>query len=94
MATLVKVRNELVHYKSKWGQSMDRSSLFTDRLPQLKLKKPPFVDEKHHFFPHKFLSAACASWATGTAVTFILDFYGRLGIPNPLNPHMEHFKDL
>jgi len=95
MSTLVKLRNELIHYKSKWGQEMERMKFFNGRLPSLRLAPPPFVDcRSQNFFPHQVLGAACASWAVKTAVAFIQEVYKILGIDSPLNPHMGQFGGL
>jgi hypothetical protein len=86
---LIKLRNELIHYKSKWGPEMERQKLF-DRLLQLRLEKPPFISVHTNFFPHQCLSASLASWCVMAAGSFINDFYARLGILSPLKAHEEH----
>lgn len=86
---LIKLRNELIHYKSKWGPEMERQKLF-DRLLQLRLEKPPFISVHTNFFPHQCLSASLASWCVITAGAFINDFYAKLGVASPLKAHEEH----
>ena len=54
MAVLVRLRNELIHYKSRWGREMERQKFFKT-LHQLRLPKPPFVPEGSFFFPHLLL---------------------------------------
>jgi hypothetical protein len=93
MATLVKLRNELIHYKSRWGEEMERQSLFTT-LQQLHLAKPPFISPHTNFFPHQFLSAACAAWSVRTAVKFLDAFYERLEIESPLHNYRAQFDGL
>jgi hypothetical protein len=94
MSTLVSVRNELIHYKSRMGQKMDEQKLFKT-LRQLHIMKPPFIPTSGiNFFPHQFLSAACAAWSVRTAVEFINAIYQRLGVVSPLKPRTEHFKDM
>jgi hypothetical protein len=93
MAILVKVRNELVHYKSQWGEDMKRKDLFK-ALQQLQLSKPPFVSPYTNFFPHQFMSAACAAWSVRTAVTFLDAVYERLEIISPLDPYRTQFEGL
>lgn len=93
MVVLVRLRNELIHYKSKWGKEMDRQKFFTT-LRHLRLSKPPFVHPNSNFFPHQLLGAACAAWAVRTAVAFLNGFYERLGIESRLQPHMSHFDSL
>lgn len=78
-ALLVRLRNELVHYKSRWGADMASVTLF-DSLRQLKHRKPPFVSEHSNFFPHQCLGADCALWSVRVALDFIGDFYKRLGV--------------
>ncbi len=93
MTTLVRVRNELVHYKSKWGKEMDRVKLFKT-LEQLRLATPPFVHPNTVFFPHKFIGAASAAWAVRTAVAFVNGFYDRMGIESRLKHCMDQFAGL
>jgi hypothetical protein len=86
---LIELRNELVHYKSKWGQEMERQKLF-ERLKQLRFENPPFIPyHGTNFFPHQLLSSSCASWAVSSATEFISTFYSLLGFPSPLEPHKE-----
>jgi hypothetical protein len=87
-ALLVKLRNELVHYKSRWGKELDAAKLVTG-LQSLKLIRPPFISSEANFFPHQLLGSACAWWAVQSAVTFLNDFYDRIGIDSPLLPYAE-----
>jgi hypothetical protein len=93
MTVLVRLRNELIHYKSKWGKEMEGQKLFKT-LQHLKLAKPPFVPANSNFFPHQFLGAACAAWSVKTAVAFLNGFYDRMGIESRLKPYMEQFHGL
>lgn len=86
---LIRLRNELIHYHSKWGPEMDREKLFT-RLEQLRMDKPPFMPSDSNFFPHRCLSASLASWAVTTAVAFIDNFYSVFDIPGPLKDHAPY----
>lgn len=85
-ALLVRLRNELVHYKSKWGREMKREKLFKG-LQSLRHPKPPFVQGNVNFFPHECLSAACAAWAFESAVAFLESFYDKLGVASPLEAY-------
>lgn len=86
---LIRTRNELIHYHSKWGAEMDREKLL-DTLQQLRLEKPPFISANSNFFPHRCLSASLASWSVTTAVAFINNFYSVLGVASPLNAHAAY----
>ena len=85
-ALLVRLRNELVHYKSRWDQEMDTSKLLT-ALSRLRHQRPPFVASGSSFFPHECLSADCATWAVRSAVDFIDAFYARLYVPSRLDAY-------
>ena len=85
-ALLIRLRNELVHYKSRWGQEMEGSKLLAT-LSSLKHRRPPFVSECSNFFPHQCLSADCAAWAVRSAVAFIDAFYAQLDVPSRLEPY-------
>lgn len=90
MSTLIKIRNEIVHYKSQWGDDMERQVFFRDTLPRLKLQKPPFIHDSQNLFPHRLLGAACAVWAVKTAKAVINKVYDQhLGIKSPLSSHNE-----
>jgi len=84
-ALVVKLRNELVHYKSRWGQDLERSKLLR-ALPAKTGDKPPFVPDGTNYFPYRCLSAACAAWATRSCFALLDTFYGNLGFPTRLDP--------
>ena len=88
---LIRLRNELVHYKSEWGSEMENRN-FHAALRNLRHTKPPFVSELSNFFPHICLCAACAVWAVQTAVAFLDTFYDRLGVPSRLNAYRSKLK--
>lgn len=81
---LVRLRNEIVHYKSRWGTEMDRESVWRG-LRQKGFPRPPFVVGNVNFFPHECLSAATATWAVDTALALLDEFYNRLEVPSPLD---------
>ena len=80
-ALVVRLRNELVHYKSRWGAEMERNKLQV-ALRSLGHKAPPFTDPNMNFFPHLCLSADCAAWALASVVAFLESFYVALGVPS------------
>ena len=93
MEVLVRLRNELIHYKSKWDKDMDQQKLFAT-LKQLKLAKPSFVATNTNFFPHQLLGASCAAWSVRTAVAFLNRFYDQIAIRSPLDAYMRQFDGL
>jgi hypothetical protein len=79
---LVRLRNALVHYRSRWGREINATNLLAS-LRKLNLPRPPFVSEHQPFFPHQCLGAACAAWAVNASFAFLREFYARLGVPSP-----------
>lgn len=86
---LTRLRNQLIHYKSKWGEEMDSATVFSG-LKGLGFDKPAFVSPNTNFFPQQCLSASLASWSVTTGVKFIDAFYHNLSIISPLNAHAKH----
>jgi hypothetical protein len=95
MATLIKLRNEITHYKSNWRavESNGSKRLF-QTLRNLKLSKPCFIPSGSSFFPHQLLGAECAKWSVHTAVAFIDAIYERLGVESPLKSYKSQFEGL
>ncbi len=80
-ALLVRLRNELVHYKSKWGSELESGKLIA-AIKRKRHRRPPFRPATGvMFFPHHCLSAECAAWAAESSVAFLDHFYDRLGQP-------------
>lgn len=89
--TVVQLRNELVHYKSKWSTELERIK-FLKRLQDMKHPKPPFIPASGCFFPYECLSAACASWAVQSCIAFLRAFYDNLGFPDRLAAYQERLR--
>jgi hypothetical protein len=81
---LFQLRNELTHYKSRWGMQMKGPKSVMSRLQNLRLAKPQFATPNMNFFPHRCLSASLASWCVITGMVFIDEFYKKLTIVSPL----------
>lgn len=88
---VVRLRNELVHYKSRWGEELERSKLLR-ALQDKNHQKPPFIQGSANFFPYECLSAACASWGVQSIVAFFDAFYANLGFPDRLNPYRARLR--
>jgi hypothetical protein len=98
---LIDLRNELIHYKSKWGEQMDEATAKRAKAKEVKQKlflrlkarrfdKPAFVSPHTNFFPLQCLSASLASWSVTTGVELIDAFYKHLGITSPLKDYAPH----
>jgi hypothetical protein len=89
---VVKLRNEIVHYKSKWGTELERAKLF-GTIQAKSHRRPPFQPATGmNFFPHHCLSAECAAWAVESCAGYITLFYNNLGIPSPLANYADRLK--
>lgn len=84
----MRLRNEIIHYKSRWGAEMEKSKLMT-ALQSLGHKPAPFTDPSMNFFPHRCLSADCAAWALSSVVAFLDAFYVALGVPSRFDPERD-----
>lgn len=78
---VVRLRNEIIHYKSRWGVEMEKNKLQAG-LRALGHRPPPYTNPNMNFFPHRCLSADCAAWALSSVVAFLEAFYAALGIPS------------
>lgn len=85
-ALVIRLRNELVHYKSRWGSELERSG-FLRTLQDKRHSAPPFIQAGANFFPRKCLSASCAAWCVRSCVAFMDAFYVNLGFPGRLDPY-------
>jgi hypothetical protein len=85
------LRNELVHYKSRWGSALERSKVF-GALKAKNHPKPPFIEGSANFFPYECLSAACASWAVQSCVAFLDAFCASLGFPGRLDSYRARLR--
>jgi len=88
---VVRLRNEITHYKSRWGEEMSRSKLL-GAIEALRHTAPPFTDPNQNFFPHRCLGAACATWAVMSTMAFLDEIYKTLGVPSRFEPYRERLR--
>lgn len=88
---LIRLRNEIVHYKSLWNDEMSRKK-FIKQLQSLKHNRPPFVDPLTTYFPHHCLNADCAAWAANSALRFLDLFYSHLEVKPFWDPLRDSLK--
>jgi hypothetical protein len=79
---LVKLRNELVHFRPAWASGTDEHgrSAELERKLQRRFSPNPFVAEGNPFFPDKCLSHGAAAWAESASTDFVRDFFPRAGV--------------
>lgn len=80
MDLAIKLRNEIVHYKSKWEDEFEQSKFFT-QLQSKRFRCPPFISKDCSFFPHQVLGSDCAQWCVKSVIIFLSEFYHALGFP-------------
>ena len=86
---LIRLRNEITHYKSRSGAEMDRAKLFS-ALKAKAIPQPPFWPERGvNFFPLQCLSAERAAWAVRTTIDVLSEVYERLNVRSPLAGYPE-----
>ena len=84
---LIRLRNEITHYKSLLGQEMEGKKLFS-ALEHKRFAPPPFAGNSN-FFPHRLLGAECAKWAGSAARRFLIEFHSLLGHADRLPPWLN-----
>ena len=83
VASLIHLRNSLVHYKPEWDTKPKRHKDVETRLAG-KFAENLFSAPTQAFFPHRCLGAGCARWAVSIATEFALDVRARLGLSDAI----------
>jgi hypothetical protein len=78
--SLIDLRNALVHYKPEWDTDQRKHKEVEDSLKKARFALNPFSGPNDAFFPKKCLGHGCAEWAVNSSVSFINEFFGRLGL--------------
>jgi hypothetical protein len=92
-AAIVRLRNELVHYKPKWREAATPNAGMNETIAKQlngKFKTNPFTGEGNSFFPDKCLSAGCAGWSWLSALALADEFFRRLGVGPPYDHLRVH----
>lgn len=85
VASLVTLRNALVHYRP---ERHDEKRMHAKLRTRLKDKFPPNgFSQSSLWFPHQCLGAGCARWACRSTEWFMADFCSKMGIPERFSPH-------
>jgi hypothetical protein len=81
-ASLIDLRNALVHFKPEWDHSLDQHAKLQKRLAGRfqNCALASRAEGRMLWFPNLCLSAGCATWAVSTVRAFIVDFCERLKI--------------
>ncbi len=88
---LIRLRNEITHYKSRSGSEMASAKLY-ESLRNKNFPKPPFWPATGvNLFPLQCLSASCADWAVRTAFTLMNAVYARFEVKSPFAGYPMHW---
>jgi len=81
---IIKLRNQLTHYKPMSKQSQDTDDL--DRALKNKFRHNKLMEKSDNpFFPDKCLGFGCINWSINTAKGFTDEFFSRISI----EPHYQ-----
>ncbi len=82
-ATLVHLRNHLLHFKPRTATAYDEQALQRHLAGKFRLNSLIPEPCGNPFFPDKCLGAGCAQWAVDSALGLADEFFSRLGVvPN------------
>lgn len=80
-ASLIKLRNALVHFKPEWDNEKREHKKIEDRL-RGRFALSPFLPVGTEFFPKSCMSHGCAEWAIKAALAFRTYFSNKAGLPD------------
>lgn len=86
VALIRRIRNNLVHYKPQYIVIEDGeppANEISRALQTKNLDENPFR-ERGPLFPGGFLSYAYARWSVESVIEFLMEFYDRVGMRNPM----------
>src|SRR4051794_28010670 len=78
VSSLIRLRNELVHYTPVWIETKPGTHKVADAL-RGRFGTNPFALPGQPLFPMGFASFACAVWAIKSSVKFVDSFFDRFG---------------
>jgi hypothetical protein len=91
VASLIKLRNALVHAKPEWYDQQKEYRKLEDRLKG-KFIESPFLPASAQFFPQRCMSHGCAKWAVLSSLAFIDGFSTQAGLMNRYVKHLAQLK--
>jgi hypothetical protein len=78
---LIKLRNELVHFKPEWHDEQNKHEDLGKHLRGKFALNPFFSEENAVLFPQRCMSYGCAKWAVESSLKFMKAFSERMGLP-------------
>jgi hypothetical protein len=84
-ASLVELRNALVHFKPEWDDDQVLHAKLDKRLAG-KFPTSPFLDSSAVFFPMRCMSHGCAAWAVRSARDFGDEYARMIGVEPKFHP--------
>jgi hypothetical protein len=79
MLAVIRLRNELTHFKPEWSHQINKHKKTSDVLKgYFKADSPHFRNEQ--IFPSAWVGHSCTSWAVNTTLRFIEEFEKLAGL--------------
>lgn len=87
VASLIRLRNALVHFRPVWHDSPGKlAEELEDRFAS-----SHFVDQSEPMFPVKFIGHGCARWAVESSLQFMELVEEKLGLPKKFEKYRGRF---
>ena len=88
---LVKLRNDLVHFKPEWIKLPSSDDFGPDDIHRYekmlcgKFSPNPLASQGNPYYPDKCLGHGCAEWAVNSVVKFTDEFFSKMDLIPPYN---------
>ena len=91
VATLISLRNALVHFKPEWADEQVMHAELSAKLARC-IAPSPFTPAGS-LFPMAWAGHDCTAWAVRTVLSFIVHFEGCAGLKNRIEPFLARLSD-
>jgi len=93
VATLVKLRNGLMHFKPEWFSEQEEHAKLSSSL-QYRATHSPLLPHPEPLFPRAWASHGTAVWVVSSVFAFIVEFEQRAQVPGRMSKHTKRFNEL
>lgn len=91
IASLIKLRNALVHFRPEWDDEQDEHAKLSKVLCG-KFKLSPFFEKSVPAFPKAWATHGCTVWAVNSCLSYMREFEKRMGLRAKFDKHIEQIK--
>jgi hypothetical protein len=93
VATLIKLRNGLMHFKPEWFSEQEEHAKLSQAL-RYRATHSPLLPVQEPLFPRAWASYATSAWVVRSVLAFLLEFERRAHVPGRMSKHQERFNAL